>query len=129
VVKGSLHPASLLTIVTPELYGVSGPLAYFWGPPSTDWGPTGLFLARHMGEVYFGALALAAAIGAGLPLRRADGDTRYFAVVALILGLYAVGRYTPAFDVLFHRSARFSPVSAAMACIGWRRARRNGARR
>lgn len=102
VVKGSLHPASLLTIVTPELYGVSGPLAYFWGPPSTDWGPTGLFLARNMGEVYFGALALAAAIGAGLPLRRADGDTRYFAVVALILGLYAVGRYTPAFDVLFH---------------------------
>ncbi|MFT4099110.1 MAG: hypothetical protein QM651_18465 [Rhodoblastus sp.] len=102
VVKGSLHPASLLTVIAPDLYGVSGPLAYFWGPPSPAWGPTGLFLARNMGEVYFGALAFAALIGAGLPLRRADRDMRFFAIVALLLGLYAVGRYTPAFDILFH---------------------------
>jgi len=102
VVKGSLHPASLLTFVAPDLFGVAGPLAYFWGPPSDAWGPTGLFLARNMGEVYFGALALAAVLGAGLPLRRGDGDARYFTVVAILLGLYAVGRYTPAFDVLFH---------------------------
>ena len=102
VVKGSLHPASLLTIIAPDLYGVAGPLAYFWGPPSDAWSPTGLFLARNMGEVYFGALALAAVIGAGLPLRRGDGDVRFFAVVAIVLGLYAVGRYTPAFSLLFH---------------------------
>jgi len=102
VVKGSLHPASLLTVVAPDLYGVAGPLAYFWGPPSTAWGSTNLFLARNMGEVYFGALAFTAAIGAGLPLRRADGDVRFFALVAILLGLYAVGRYTPAFDILFH---------------------------
>ncbi len=102
VVKGSLHPASLLTIVAPDLYAVAGPLAYFWGPPSTAWGDTDLFLARNMGEVYFGALALAAVIGAGLPLRRGDGDARYFTIVAVLLGLYAVGRYTPAFDLFFH---------------------------
>ena len=127
VVKGSLHPASLLTIVAPDLYGVSGPLAYFWGPPSPDWGPTGLFLARNMGEVYFGALAFAAAIGAGLPLRRADRDMRYFALVAVLLGLYAVGRYTPAFDILFHlpgaglwrrpADATF-PLCALLALVG-----------
>ena len=98
VVKGSLHPASLLTVVAPDLYGVAGPLAYFWGPPSPAWGSTNLFLARNMGEVYFGALALAAVIGAGLPLRRAQGDARFIAVMALLLGLYALGRYTPAFD-------------------------------
>ena len=102
VVKGSLHPASLLTVVAPDLYGVAGPLAYFWGPPSPAWGSTNLFLARNMGEVYFGALALAAVIGAGLPLRRAQGDARFIAVMALLLGLYALGRYTPAFDWLFH---------------------------
>ena len=102
VVKGSLHPASLLTLVAPDLYGVSGPLAYFWGPPSTAWGSTNLFLARNMGEVYFGALALAAVIGAGLPLRRAEGDARFFGIVVVLLALYALGRYTPAFSLLFH---------------------------
>ncbi|HMN73865.1 MAG TPA: hypothetical protein PKA55_18540 [Rhodoblastus sp.] len=127
VVKGSLHPASLLTVVAPDLYSVSGPLAYFWGPPSSAWGPTDLFLARNMGEVYFGALALAALIGAGLPLRRADRDMRFFAVVAILLGLYAVGRYTPAFDILFRlpgaglwrrpADATF-PLCALLALIG-----------
>ncbi|MFV0281508.1 MAG: hypothetical protein ACK5JM_12215 [Rhodoblastus sp.] len=102
VVKGSLHPASLLTAFAPDLYGVAGPLAYFWGPPSPDWGPTGLFLARNMGEVYIGALALAAVVAAGLPLRGGDRDARFFAIAALLLGLYALGRYTPAFDILFH---------------------------
>lgn len=127
VVKGSLHPASLLTVVAPDLYGVSGPLAYFWGPPSPAWGSTNLFLARNMGEVYFGALAFVAVVGAGLPLRRADRDIRYFAIVAVLLGLYAVGRYTPAFDILFHlpgaglwrrpADATF-PLCALLALIG-----------
>ncbi|MFO1115307.1 MAG: hypothetical protein U1E28_06470 [Beijerinckiaceae bacterium] len=102
VVKASLHPASLLTAVVPDLYGVDGPLAEFWGPPSVKFGVTDLFLARNMGEVYMGALALAV-LGATLyAFRRADRDMKYFLAFVVALVLYALGRYTPAFTLLYY---------------------------
>ncbi|MDE2579834.1 MAG: hypothetical protein KGL46_13610 [Hyphomicrobiales bacterium] len=100
VVKASLHPASLLTFVAPNFYGVSGPLSQFWGPPSPTWPQAHLFLARNMGEVYIGALPLVALIGAHI--WRSDRDTKYFAVAATVLLIYALGLYTPGFAFLFH---------------------------
>ncbi len=127
VVKGSLHPVSFLSFVAPNLFGVDGPLADFWGPPSPAWGPTDLFLARNMGDVYMGALALVALLAAGVPLRRGDRDARFLGLMAVILALYAVGRYTPAFAVLFHlpgadlwrrpADATF-PLGAVLAYLG-----------
>ncbi len=54
--RGSLHPASLLTALVANLYGITAPQSRFWGPPSPAWGETGLYIARNMGEIYFGAL-------------------------------------------------------------------------
>jgi hypothetical protein len=102
VVKASLHPASLLTFVVPNLYGVDGPLAQFWGPPSVAFGVTDLALARNMGEVYIGALALAVLVATAFGLRRADRDIRFFACAAAVLVVYALGRYTPGFALLYH---------------------------
>ncbi|MCC0003085.1 MAG: hypothetical protein H6871_09015 [Methylobacteriaceae bacterium] len=102
VVKGSLHPASLLTLVAPNLFGTDGPLSLFWGPPSDAWGPIDLILARNMGDVYMGALVLVALGAAGVRLRGGDRDVGFFAGAALVLLLYAIGRYTPAFGLLFH---------------------------
>ena len=102
VVKASLHPASLLTFVVPNLYGVDGPLALFWGPPSQAFGVTDLALARNMGEVYIGALALTVLIATDFGLRRANADIRYFACAVLVLVVYALGRYTPGFALLYH---------------------------
>lgn len=105
VVKASLHPAWLLSFAVPNLYGVDGPLSEFWGPPSVLFGVTDLAFARNMGVVYIGALALAVLIATGLAWRRGDRDVRFFAAAAGVLVLYALGRYTPAFALLYHLPA------------------------
>lgn len=104
--KGSLHPAALLTGLIANLYGAAGPLADFWGAPSPAWearfGPLGLFLARNMSQLYLGLLPMGLVLTLGL-IRGALWRREIVAlsVAALIVLLYALGRYTPAFRLLF----------------------------
>ncbi len=99
-VRGSLPPFALLSAVVSNLYGVDGPMVDFWGPPSSlVWGETEINLARNMGAIYFGAIPLAALACAACVLR--DHAVRVFAVMALFMGLYALGKYTPFFDLAF----------------------------
>lgn len=104
--KGSLHPASLLTGLIANLYGASGPLENFWGPPSPAWeqrfGPLDLFLARNMGQLYLGLLPMLLIITLGL-VRGALFRREIVAltIASLIVLLYALGRYTPGFHLLF----------------------------
>jgi hypothetical protein len=100
--RGSLHPASFLTAFVANLYGTDGPLADFWGQPSFAWGPTDLYLARNMSDVYIGALPLLAMLGIGVA-RGAFGrrEIRYFVVAFVALTIFALGWYTPVFAVLF----------------------------
>ena len=104
--KGSLHPAALLTGLIANLYGAAGPLADFWGAPSPAWearfGPLGLYLARNMSQLYLGLLPMGLILTVGL-VRGALWRREIVAVsiAALIVLLYALGRYTPAFHVLF----------------------------
>jgi hypothetical protein len=104
--QGSLHPASLLTLVVANLFGAAGPLENFWGQPSPAWnqafGDVDLFLARNMSVAYVGALPLIAILLVGVLAGRAwDKPIRPVAIAALITLLYALGRYTPAFQGLF----------------------------
>ena len=127
--RGSLHPAHLLTLFVADLYGAADPAVPYWGPPSFAWGPTDLFLAQNMGQLYVGALPLVAIVGIGL----ARGvlwarDIRFFTVVTVLVLLYAVGWYTPAFGVmydilpgvsLFRRPADAAfPLGALIAVLG-----------
>lgn len=104
--KGSLHPASLLTGLIANLYGASGPLENFWGPPSPAWeqrfGPLDLFLARNMGQLYLGLLPMLLILTLGL-VRGALFRREIVAltIAAFLVLLYALGRYTPAFHLLF----------------------------
>ena len=100
--RGSLHPALLLTAFVPNLFGAAGPLENHWGPPSPLWGPVDLFLARNMGQLYLGALPLAALTTATL-LRGSlwTREIRFFTVAAALVLLYALGRYTPFFRAAF----------------------------
>ncbi|MFL5121536.1 MAG: hypothetical protein ACJ8C8_13870 [Microvirga sp.] len=99
--QGSLHPALLLTGVIPNLFGADGPFLDYWGPPSPRWGPVDLFFARNMGVVYIGALPIAAiAVGAMRGVLWAR-EVRFFTIAAAALIVYALGRYTPAFGLLF----------------------------
>ncbi len=100
--KGSLHPASLLTLVVPRLFGTDGPLAEFWGPPSPIWGPVDLYLARNMSHVYVGAVAVM--LLAGLGWRKAAltaRPVRFLLIALAVTFLYTLGRYTPAFQLFF----------------------------
>jgi len=56
--RGSLHPALLLTSVAPEVFGASGRMEDYWGPPSYAWQGSGIFLAQNMGQLYVGAIPL-----------------------------------------------------------------------
>jgi hypothetical protein len=100
--RGSLHPASLLTALVANLYNVHGPLSGYWGPPSPDWGETGLYIARNMAEVYFGALPFIALLVFGVARGWAfDRPMRFFTGVAAAMAIYAFGKYTPVFAALF----------------------------
>ena len=102
--RGSLPPLALLSGVVANLFGVDGPYEKYWGPPSSlVWGATDLALARNMATIYFGALPVAALTCLGIA-RGALRERTALVFTALIafMGLYAVGRYTPAFGLLYH---------------------------
>ena len=99
-VRGSLPPLALLSAVVANLYGVDGPMKDFWGPPaSLVWGATELTLARNMGAIYFGAIPLAALAGAASAMR--ERAVRPFAIMAIFMLFYALGSYTPFFELAF----------------------------
>jgi hypothetical protein len=115
--KGSLHPWSLLTAVIPHLYGISRPLSDYWGPPSPDWGPVDLYLARNMATFYFGILPVLTLMllpilsrfrqrlrTAAIPPVEPGADRAeaiFFFGAAILLFLYSLGRYTPFFGIIF----------------------------
>ena len=103
---GSLHPANLLMLVFGDLFGASDFDRDFWGPPGFAWhdafGQTGLFVAQNVGQIYAGALAVVVVLGFGL--RRGllwAREIRFFTVTLLLTLLYALGRYTPVFHVIY----------------------------
>lgn len=124
--RGSLHPAHLLTFAFADLFGANDPAVPYWGPASFPWGQTGLVLAQNMGQLYQGALPLVAILGIGLArgalMRR---EIRFFVLATVLVLLYALGWYTPAFRAfyllpgvdLFRRPADASFLLAALAAI------------
>ena len=127
--RGSLHPAHLLTLFVADLYGAADPAVPYWGPPSFPWGPTDLFLAQNMGQLYAGALPLVAIVGFGL-IRGLlwAREIRFFTIATVLVLLYALGWYTPAFHAmyellpgvsLFRRPADAAfPLGALIAVLG-----------
>ena len=104
--KGSLHPASLLTLAVANLFGAAGRLDNFWGQPSPTWnaffGNVDLYLARNMSVAYIGALPVLAIVGVGILRGRAwDPAIRAISIATAVVLLYALGRYTPVFQPLF----------------------------
>ncbi|SCZ68211.1 hypothetical protein SAMN04488118_107198 [Epibacterium ulvae] len=99
----SLHPAALFSFVLPEYFGslrLDG--GKHWGPPSTIWGEKGLKIHRGMLHMYCGMVPLVAIIWFGILKRQLlRGEARFFTIACLICVLYALGRYTPVFRVLY----------------------------
>jgi hypothetical protein len=99
---GSLHPAHLVTLAIGNLYGAAGMLANHWGPPSPTWGETGLFLARNMGVLYSGAIPFFLILATLCTGRAFAADIRYVTVALLLTLVYALGWYTPLFQLFWH---------------------------
>jgi hypothetical protein len=104
--RGSLHPAHLLTLVFADLFGAADPVVDYWGPPSVPWGTTfgivELYHAQNIGQLYAGALPLVAILGMGLVRGWAwTREIRFFSIAFLVLMLYALGWYTPAFRTMY----------------------------
>ncbi len=98
--RGSLHPALLITAFAPDVFGSSGRMEDYWGPPSFAWRDTGLFIAQNMGQLYMGAvpvLLLVLGFATGTLWR---SEIRFFTLAFAAMLIYALGWYTPAFSML-----------------------------
>lgn len=101
--RGSLHPAFLLTAFIADLFGAADPKVDFWGPSSSTWQPGVLTLSQNMGQVYVGALPLLAVIlWLSQGWREVGSEARFLLGALAGMIIYAVGWYTPVFDLLFH---------------------------
>jgi hypothetical protein len=124
--KGSVHPALLLTALIPNLFGVDGPFADYWGPPSPRWGPVDLVLARNMGVLYLGALPFTLFLAGFLKGVLWAREIRFFTIACAAMLLYALGGYAflfravftlfPGVD-LFRRPADATFLAGALAAI------------
>jgi hypothetical protein len=100
-IRGSLHPASLITLVIGDLYGALDPNVEYWGPSSAAWGPD-LWLAQNMTEVYLGALPALAVLTIGLTRKLLwEREMRFYSIACLLVAGYALGRFTPIFPAAF----------------------------
>jgi hypothetical protein len=99
--RGSLHPALLLTLFAPEIFGASGRMEDYWGPPSFAWPDSGIFLAQNMGQLYIGAIPLILLLMAAARGRLWAPEIRFFSVAAVVALLYALGWYTPVFRLFY----------------------------
>lgn len=100
-VRGSLHPASLLTLFFADLYGAGDTPFEYWGPHAESWDPTNTTLSRNMGQLWFGALpAILLAAAIVTPQRLLARESRVVAVSAALVLAFALGGFTPLFKVL-----------------------------
>ena len=103
---GSLHPANLLMLVFPDLFGASDFNRELWGPPGFAWhdafGPTGLAVAQNVGQIYVSALVAVAVLSFGVVRGLLwTREIRFFSVAMALTLLYALGKYTPAFHWIY----------------------------
>ena len=124
--RGSLHPALLLTLVLPDVFGAAGRMEDYWGPPSFAWTDTGLFLAQNMGVLYLGIIPLILMLLAALRGALWAPEIRFFACAVVVALLYALGWYTPFFRIayallpgvaLYRRPADATFLIGALAAI------------
>jgi hypothetical protein len=101
-VRGSLHPASLLTGVVGDLFGAQDPAVDYWGPYSERWDPRELTLSQNMSQIYIGALPVLLIVSIGLWRGLLfDRVARFWTVAAVALLVYALGGYTPLFKLMY----------------------------
>lgn len=99
---GSLHPASFITAFVADLYGAFDPKVDYWGPYSVHWNKNELSLSQNMGQLYVGTLPILLVLTVGVARRVLWArEVRSYVVMMLLLVLYALGVYTPAYRLFY----------------------------
>ena len=102
VIRGSLHPASLLTAVIGDLYGAHDSTVHYWGPYSSAWNPDELTLSQNMSQIYVGALVIVLILSAGVWGGHIwDREIRFFTISLIAVLVYALGGFTPLFRPIY----------------------------
>ena len=98
--RGSLHPALFLTLFAPDVFGSSGGMKEYWGPPSMLWNDTGLFIAQNVGQMYFGAIPFLLVLWGAISGIFKPREIRVAGLALVAFILYGLGWYTPVFPLL-----------------------------
>jgi hypothetical protein len=100
--RGSLHPASLLTLLFSDLYGAYDEAVRYWGPFSPSWNPNEITLSQNMSQLYIGALPIALILGLGFSRRLVFArEIRFYTIATLLVILYALGANTPFYRLVY----------------------------
>jgi hypothetical protein len=102
-VMGSLVPENLATLLSPNIFGTLDASNDYWGP-MWDTVPEGTWTDRSIGYLFVGTASAVLLIWQGIAERRLlDREIRFFVGLLAVALLYALGRYTPIFEVIFDR--------------------------
>ncbi|MGL5446523.1 MAG: hypothetical protein ACRDBL_04360 [Rhabdaerophilum sp.] len=100
---GSVHPSALLTFLIANLFGTIGPVADYWGAPSVHWPYiVNVILARNMANFYMGVLPFLGIVAWFVSREALARRFLVLSITFLMMLLYALGKYTPVFGVLYH---------------------------
>ena len=100
-VTGSMTPVNFATLLVPNIFGTLKWDYSYWGPgydttPETNW------TDGAINYLFLGTLPAVLVLWHGLGCGRLFArGARFFAVLAIAASLYAAGRYTPVFGVVF----------------------------
>ncbi|MEQ8816032.1 MAG: hypothetical protein RLO51_23670 [Thalassobaculum sp.] len=99
--KQSLPPVAFLTALVPDLFGGLASDLGYWGPGSMAWTPH-VPVDRTVVQLYAGAVPVVLVLWIGvLRGRLLTGPGRLIGILLLFFAIYALGRYTPVFELLF----------------------------
>ncbi len=100
--RGSLHPASMLTFLVPDLFGIKDATLGYWGPYSEIWDKSELTLSPNMSQLYMGVLpCLMLLRGALSPGTLRRPEIVGYSAAALVALAYALGNCTPLFRLIY----------------------------
>ncbi len=98
----SIPPPQLSSFLFAEYFGSFKRLGAHWGPASKQWGDFTLEIHRGMIYLYAGTLAPLLVLWIGIARKQLfSPGMRFLTAMALVFLIYALGRYTPAFKVLY----------------------------
>ena len=102
-VKGSLSPANAATLIAPDVFGTLTSMYTYWGPGPQSHGPSD-WTDPSVNYLFFGTLPALLFLGVGVAggrLWRLGVEARFVLIAGALAALYALGRHTPAFELLF----------------------------